>query len=178
MIDTHVALTPDGGVRHEGEEHWGITYCEHTESDTLETKAKRLRASADNIESFWFTRPSLPNILSSTGFSSVYERFVPIYLDPGRPGLEHRARYTFVALKEDTCELSASPVVNGLGDRCPKESLTYSRNEQATSRPRSLSKRIPDEAKKLLMSVYCRKDVSDWPPDIVLPRQRVENGMG
>lgn len=125
VIDTHVALEPEKRVLHDSGEYWGSIFREHHDHATTEEKAKSRWASADSTFSFWFTRPSLINILSKAGFSSVYECFAPVHLNFGKPGLEHQDRCTFVALKDNICELKTSPVANGLWENWPERSLTY-----------------------------------------------------
>ena len=143
VIDTHVALEPKEPFLHNSDEYWGSIFREHSDHATPEEKAKNLLASADNPTSFWFTRPSLINILSKAGFASVYECFVPAHLNYGKPGLEHKNRCTFVALKEDLCELKTSPAAKDLRENWPERSLTY-----APDKPRSMFKRMLSELKK------------------------------
>ncbi|HXY53975.1 MAG TPA: class I SAM-dependent methyltransferase [Nitrospirota bacterium] len=140
VIDTHVALEPIGRVLNNGDEYWGDIYREHPDDSTPEEKAKRPWASADNPLSFWFTRPSLVNILSKAGFSSVYECFTPAHLNYGKPGLEHQNRCTFIALKDDISELKTSPEANGLQERWPEGSLSYA--PKSKTRIRRLYKRV------------------------------------
>jgi len=125
VIDTHIALKPAERFLHDGNEYWGAVFREHADDATPEEKAKSLLASADNPTSFWFTRPSLVNILSKAGFSSIYECFIPAHLNYGKPGLEHRDRCTFVAIKGAACEIKTSPSVNGLQENWPENSLSY-----------------------------------------------------
>ncbi len=129
VVDTHVALSPKEQFLHGGDEYWGTTYREHADNATEEEKAKKLLSSADNPTSFWFTRPSLVNLLSKAGFSSVYECFIPAHVH-SQPGLEHGDRCTFVALKGDICELESSPITNGLQESWPEQSLVYAPKQQ------------------------------------------------
>ena len=125
VIDTHIALETKEKITHEGHEYWGSIYREFAEDESAEHKAKALKASADNTTSFWFTRPSLTNILTRSGFSSVYECFAPAHLNFGQPGLEHLDRCTFVAVKNQISEIKNAPVVNRLREDWPEHSLTY-----------------------------------------------------
>jgi len=125
VIDTHVALEPKERVLHDGDEYWGSTFREHSDHAPPAEKVKRLWASADNPLSFWFTRPSLLNILSKAGFSSTYECFAPAHLNFGKPGLESQNRCTFVAIKDDICDLKTSVAANGLRENWPERSLSY-----------------------------------------------------
>lgn len=140
VIDTHVADKPKDRFLHDGNEYWGSTFREHSDCATPQEKTKKLWSSADNPVSFWFTRPSLVNILSKAGFSSVYECFVPTHLNFGKPGLEHRNRCTFIALKDHTCAITTSPAANGLQEDWPEHSLSYTPDLIAQVKGRVLSK--------------------------------------
>ena len=131
VIDTHIALEPMGRVLDDRDEYWGDIFREHPDNATPDEKTKSLWASADNLFSFWFTRPSLINILRKAGFSSVYECFTPAHLNFGKPGLEHQNRCTFVAIKDNICDLKTSPVANGLQENWPERSLTYAPNSKS-----------------------------------------------
>jgi hypothetical protein len=129
IIDTHVSLFPEREIRFEDSSYWGASYREHSPSASEEEKAKRLWASIDNESSFWFTRPSLVNLISKTGFSSVYECFVPPTFIPDMnfqyAGIRAHDRCTFVAIKDHTCELNTSPAANKLWQEWPEHSLSY-----------------------------------------------------
>lgn len=129
IIDTHVSLFPEREIRFEDSSYWGASYREHSASASEEEKAKRLWASIDNESSFWFTRPSLVNLISKTGFSSVYECFVPPTFIPSMnfqyAGIRAHDRCTFVAIKDLTCELNTSPAANKLWQEWPELSLSY-----------------------------------------------------
>ncbi len=125
VIDTHVVLKPIERLVYDNDEYWGSVFREHPDSSTLEEKAKKLWASADNPTSFLFTRPSLVNVLNKAGFSSVYECFIPAHMNFGKPGLEHRDRCTFVAIKDDICDIATSPSANTLREKWPEDSLSY-----------------------------------------------------
>ncbi len=127
LIDTHVALKPMEHIVHDSEAYWGTTYVEHAPGASDKDKAEALWASADNDTSFWYTRPSLINLLEKTGFSSVYECFTPAHLNFRKPGLESKDRCTFVAVKGDICDLNTSPAANGLKEKWPENSLSYHR---------------------------------------------------
>jgi len=71
----------------------------------------------------------LVNLLSTAGFTSVYECFIPAHIH-SQPGLEPGDRCTFVAHKGNICELGTSPVTNGLRESWPEQSLTYAPNQQ------------------------------------------------
>jgi SAM-dependent methyltransferase len=79
IVETHFSLRPRTQVRHDGGEYWGLRYREHDPGSGLPERAAELRASIDNPESFWPTRPSLYNLLADAGFSSVLETRIPRY---------------------------------------------------------------------------------------------------
>jgi hypothetical protein len=150
VIDTHIALEPKESVLHDSDKYWGSTFREHSDHATPEEKAKCLLSSADNAFSFWFTRPSLINILSKAGFSSIYECFAPAHLNFGEPGLEHQNRCTFVALKDNICEIKTSPAANGLRENWPERSLTYAPDVTSQDNPRPLYKRVLLKLKSMI----------------------------
>jgi len=127
IIDTHVALETAERVTLAGREYWGRIYREHSDRSTPPEQEKELLSSWGNATSFFFTRPSLLNLLSRVGFSSTYECFAPAHLNFGRPGIEHADRCTFVAVKDSSVEMRTSPSSNGLEEAWPEGSLTYPR---------------------------------------------------
>ncbi len=150
VIDTHVALKPIERFVYGDDEYWGSIFREHSNNATQEEKSKSLWASADNPTSFWFTRPSLVNILSKAGFSSVYECFIPAHLNFGKPGLEHRNRCTFVALKGGACDIATSPSVNTLQEKWPEDSLSYTPGATIRHERRPLYKRVISRLKRMI----------------------------
>lgn len=150
VIDTHVALIPKERFLYDSDEYWGSTYREYPDDATSETIAKARLASADNPTSFWFTRPSLINILGKAGFSSVYECFIPAHLNFGKPGIEFQERCTFVALKDDICEIKTSPSANGLQEDWPEYSLAYTPNTTLQDKPMALYKKVLFKLKKMM----------------------------
>ena len=146
VLDVRVAFEPKKRVVYDGNEYWGTIFREHPDNATAEEKAKRLWYSIDNTTSFWFTRPSLINILSENGFSSIYECFVPVHMNFGKPGIEHQNHLTFIALKNEICELKTSPAANSLRERFPELSLTY-----APEKPSPLYKRALYKLKRKIM---------------------------
>jgi len=145
VIDTHVALTPNEHFFYDGHEYWGSIYREHADDATPEMKAKNLWSSADNSTSFWFTRPSLINILGKVGFSSVYECFTP-------PIIGHLDRCTIIAIKDHISELTTSPTANSFQDNWPEYSLTYAPITTAEGNPSPLYRRILSKLKRTLLN--------------------------
>lgn len=108
VFDTHVSLAPKEFVEYDGKKFWGEPYAEHSDSSTPEERAKALWASLDNLKSFWFTRPSLYNLLEQVGFTSVYECKNPA--EATKPP----DRCTLLAMKGQRSALISSPLVNEL----------------------------------------------------------------
>jgi len=126
IIDTHISLNPTFSIRHNGISYHGHNYGEHVDGELQDSKNKKPWSSYDNAQSLWLTRPSLVNALSSAGFVSVYECFVPAHLNFGRPGLEAIDRCTFVAVKGEQTRLHTAPLANSLTELWPEGSLAYS----------------------------------------------------
>ena len=125
VIDSHVSLLPQERFVYEGEDYWGVTYREYPDDTPPEVIEKAVYSSADNPTSFWFTRPSLINLLAKAGFSSVYECFNPMHLDDRKPGMETVDRCTFAAIKDQICEIKTSPAVNRRHEKWPEQTLSY-----------------------------------------------------
>jgi len=102
IIDTHVGLKPDHTIRWEGHSYSGFAYREHAPEDTPEMKASRKWASLDNETSFWFTKPSLLNLLRDVGFTSASEILNPKFSD-------YSDRLTFAAMIGERQTFSMSP---------------------------------------------------------------------
>ncbi len=130
IIDTHISLAPD--EKYNG--YAGHLFREHREGAPMEEKLKASWASADNETSFWFTRPSLVNLLMDAGFSSVYECFAPVHMNYGKPGFEAPDRSTFVAIKAANLEVHTTPSVNNLKERWPEGTLSYASNNSVRAR--------------------------------------------
>ncbi len=125
IFDTHISLKPTSAVEYEGKTYCGHPFTEHSEKASREEMEAHGHASYGNTASFWLTRPSLVNALTSAGFSSVYECFAPAHLNFGQPGLEHRDRCTFVCLKGSPAALKTSPAANALTEAWPENALDY-----------------------------------------------------
>jgi SAM-dependent methyltransferase len=153
VIDTHVTLVPKERIYHDTHEYWGATFREYPDDSTSETIATALWAATDNSTSFWFTRPSLVNILSNAGFSSIYECFVPIHFIPEHnnfeaAGISYHDRCTFIALKGDVCEITTSPSSNGIQQAWPEYSLSYEPKMPSQDRPLPLYRRLLSKLKR------------------------------
>jgi SAM-dependent methyltransferase len=148
VIDTHIALKPEKLYKTGDLEYWGKIFHEHDKKDKQDLKSIRNWSSWDNNESFWFTRPSLINLIGKAGFTSVYECFNPAHLNFGKPGIEWNDRCTFVALKGEPCKLTTSPSVNELHESWPEESLSYCAVKSKPSKP--FRKKVKSKLEKIL----------------------------
>jgi hypothetical protein len=94
ILETSLSLYGRISRIYKGKTYRGAYVREHRERDTQEVRMARTFNSLDNEKSFWFTRPSLLNLLRSVGFTTVLEtRRLRVRR---RVGAE---RITFVALK-------------------------------------------------------------------------------
>jgi SAM-dependent methyltransferase len=110
LVDTHFGLRDRTEVRDDGRSYSGVTYREHDPGSSSAAREAELRASIDNPESFWPTRPSLYNLLADVGFSSVHETRIPRYAGPGD-------RTVMLAFKGEPVELrtvTRTPAALGL----------------------------------------------------------------
>lgn len=116
IFDTHVSLADEISQLFKDEVYWGTNFFEHRDDESEEEKKKKLWSSADNPKSFWFTKPSLNNLLSRVGFTSVYECHNPSEIK--KPG----DRLTLVAFKGRRVELLSSPLMGGcVEERWPEK---------------------------------------------------------
>jgi 2-polyprenyl-3-methyl-5-hydroxy-6-metoxy-1,4-benzoquinol methylase len=106
VIDTHVGIKSNRTHVYEQQEYHGRVFNEHIPGDTEEEKLKRLWSSLDNENSFWFTRPSLFNLLAYAGFTSAYT-----CQNPAVPG-QWLDRDTIVAIKGQKQNLRSAPSIN------------------------------------------------------------------
>jgi 2-polyprenyl-3-methyl-5-hydroxy-6-metoxy-1,4-benzoquinol methylase len=106
IFDTHVSLADEISQAYDGEEYRGTNFLEHRDDETEEERKQKLWASAGNPKSFWLTKPSLNNLLSRVGFTSVYECHNPSEIN--KPA----DRVTLVALKGERAELLSAPLMS------------------------------------------------------------------
>ena len=88
IIDTHIAMLPKAKVPYKGNDYYGLYYKER---ETLANDR-----AIGNDYSFWFTRASLTNILTSVGFTGLYQ-YKHLY-SPRTRGYDDRL--TLIATKE------------------------------------------------------------------------------
>jgi 2-polyprenyl-3-methyl-5-hydroxy-6-metoxy-1,4-benzoquinol methylase len=93
IVDTHVSSSGKETFAHGGRTYAGTRFIEHHERSSAEEREQSRWASLENLSSFWFTRPSLYNALTTAGFTSVCECHMP-----GLPGLG-ADRITLAAIK-------------------------------------------------------------------------------
>lgn len=106
IIDTHISMADEISFTHAGKTYWGRYFREHADNATAEDKQRDMWCSIDNVKSFWFTRPSLLNLLSHAGFTSIYECHSPPEL------LKYADRLTLVAIKGQRQKLFSAPLVS------------------------------------------------------------------
>jgi hypothetical protein len=106
LIDTHISTFPEKYYLYREKKYWGRVYKEHDVNSTSDEKSKRLWSSLDNPESFCFTRPSLYNVLSHVGFTSVYECHIPPEPD------KKFDRVTLLAMRGQRQALFCSPLLS------------------------------------------------------------------
>lgn len=113
VLDTHVSMVAEKCCVYKQQNYWGRAYVEHSPDTTAEEKNKMLWASLDNLNSFWFTRSSLYNILSDVGFTSVYECHNPAVMkyEIMRQRKESD-RNTFLAIKGRQQQIFASRIAD------------------------------------------------------------------
>lgn len=73
FLSTHYGSFPRHCHTFRGEEYWGTSFPEHRPNATSEQRLASMRASLDNELSFWPTLPSLFNLLTDGGFTSLLE---------------------------------------------------------------------------------------------------------
>jgi 2-polyprenyl-3-methyl-5-hydroxy-6-metoxy-1,4-benzoquinol methylase len=114
IIDTFIALISQRTVKIDGSTYHGHIYHEHKETETEEEKQRKLWASLENNTSFWFTEPSLLNLIARAGFSSSFDVLTPTM--PGNlRGRLLRDRKTYVAVKGPRIEILSSDETNNQG---------------------------------------------------------------
>lgn len=144
IVDTHISIRGTDRHAENGDIYYGHYFVEHHPGDDEAEREKRRLASADNEKSFWFTRPSLVNILSKAGFTTVYEALTPAHLATWGGGMESRTRCTFVAVKSPDVSLVAA--VDPRQEPWPEGMLAYA------PRPPQISKiaRAVDRVAKVI----------------------------
>jgi len=148
IFDTHVSVAAREEHLYKDRRYFGRPYFEHSPNSSAQEKAKSLWASLDNIRSFWFTKPSLLNFLSHTGFTSVYECHNPSTTD------DWADRVTLVAIKGTRKPLLCSPLLNSKKDNdWPEKSARRVHPSQQGMIPRAVkafNRFVPKVSKAIL----------------------------
>lgn len=97
IIDTHVGLQRSSSFEQEGQMYYGDEATEYNPDQTNDDFELSLGSSIDNEPSFQISRESLVNLMVKSGFSSVYESFVPVRSSTNERALVNRCN--FVAFK-------------------------------------------------------------------------------
>jgi hypothetical protein len=105
LIDTFVSLFGREKISINNRLLHGHHYFEHGDNDKWSVQEK-LWASLDNKTSFWFTEPTLINLLVDAGFTSVMDVFVPTM-----PNVM-RDRKTYLAIRGQRAEILTSDLTN------------------------------------------------------------------
>ena len=167
IIDTFISLEGRDAVEIDGSERRGHYYGEHQPGESARERERKLWASLDNDTSFWFTEPSLMNMLAAEGFTSVVD-----VLEPNMPG-NPRDRKTYIAVKGKRAPvLSSEPT-----DRAPHAAHREGPNDlvdasQAPPGPIFVAAKrfLPQSIKDVLKPVL--RAVGALPPDTTPGFQR------
>jgi SAM-dependent methyltransferase len=108
IIDTHVSLTANDSFPYKGMRYEGRIVREHQDTDNEQQRKASVLMSIDNTFSFYFTKPSLIELLTHIGFTIVMECYAP--LDPFKP----QDRITLVAIKSDKVQIASYPWINAM----------------------------------------------------------------
>lgn len=114
VIETHFAGEPRKAHEWRGKPYWGMSTLEHAAGVTPKEKLQALGASLDNEQAFWFTQPSLCNILRHVGFTSVYDCRNPVanlYVGPERLFKIWGNRITLAAIKGQSVRMLCDPAM-------------------------------------------------------------------
>ncbi len=147
IIDTHVSRVGEEFHIHNGTKYFGMRVEEHSPNSTSEERARSLWASLDNAKSFWFTRPSLYNLLAHVGFTSVYECHYPLELHP-----YESERTTLLAIKGRREKLVSSPLVNVLPieDWPEKREMDIHASKKSNYAVKNLRRLLPRQIKGMI----------------------------
>jgi ubiquinone/menaquinone biosynthesis C-methylase UbiE len=153
VFDTQIALAGRVSVNHNGQTYFGLWYQEHDERATQSEKYDDLWASIDNVKSFWFTHPSLCNLIADTGFTSM--------LRVERPDMPATAidRQTYVAVKNRPIKIISSHLTDALVPTHQPEvnaaypnAIQFDRGRAFRALKRSLPQPIKNTIKAILRS--------------------------
>jgi SAM-dependent methyltransferase len=127
ILDTHFSTHPTEELEIDGKPYHGHVVQEHSPDTSSEQKAILAWASLDNNESFWFSKPSLLNLLGRAGFNTAYEVDYPLVFDywnrTSQARYRYRDRLTLVAARSEDIPLVTAASVNGVASREVPEDL-------------------------------------------------------
>jgi 2-polyprenyl-3-methyl-5-hydroxy-6-metoxy-1,4-benzoquinol methylase len=129
LIDTFIALSSQTTEDVAGTTLHGHHYFEHSERDDDTTKHSRLWASLNNTTSFWMTEPTLLNLLSRFGFTSVMDVLVPAVPASAID------RKTYLAIKGPLVTIKSSSITQN--ETPPTTSEEKNLNFDASQKPKS-----------------------------------------
>lgn len=142
IVDTRVTLKPKMSMAYDSKTYHGTRGEEHDATDSTQTKTTRLGASLDNNDNFWLSRPTIYNLLSDAGFTSVFECHIPA--EPKKP----ENRMTFIGIKGSPCHLLNAPLMAAQPlDRMPERPLRE--NSVPFDFVRSMSHLLPRRARRV-----------------------------
>lgn len=142
IVDTRVTLKAKMSMAYDSKTYYGTRGEEHDSTDSAQTKAVRLGASLDNNDNFWLSRPTIYNLLSDAGFTSVYECHTPA--EPNKPA----NRMTFIGIKGEPCRLLNAPLmVSHPRDRMPEQPRRE--NSVPFDMVRGMSHLLPRKARRI-----------------------------
>lgn len=104
ILDTYIALKPNTTIQLNGEHYEGSFYREHSDDASEEEKEADLWASIDNQESFWFSEPSLIDLMHAAGFTSCCQVLLPTHVE-----LTSDRRMYLLSAHEHVVALSSKP---------------------------------------------------------------------
>ena len=99
VIDTQFALSPQQTIEINGDTYHGCSFPEHAPDASKEEMEASMGAALDGTSSFWFTLPSLINMLGNIGYSTVMQLQWPVdyLLAKGEPKF-HEDYVTIIAM--------------------------------------------------------------------------------
>jgi len=145
IVDTRITLHPKTKYNYKSEIYFGTKGEEHDPGDSEKVKMSRTTFSMSNISNFWLSRPTLYNVLSRSGFTSVYECNIPA--EPDKPA----DRLTFVALKGQPIDLLSAPLMASRPrDHMPERPIPeHGEHGAAYTFLRKVSHVLPRKARRL-----------------------------
>lgn len=137
IIDTHLSNHANVSHNNEGQQYYGSNELEHARGTSPEEKLKSAWASLDNEQSFWFTPPSLLNLLAISGFTSAYTCH-----NPAVPGWTEYGKHTLVAIKGQRHALISAPPLNSMPEKQWAENSIFGVGNPSTGDKSSLTLRL------------------------------------